>query len=112
MNHKSLSHILFALTILPLLAYPAVLVANAMQAAAYRDPDKPESRARRWAMNGFLLGTTAYPVVLFVARFLANRAAARFDENRELAWSAAPLGWLLLMASVFQLLLKSEGGDS
>lgn len=112
MNHKSLSTLLSVLSLLPLLAYPAVLVANAMQAAAYRDPDKPQSRWQKLGMNGFLIGTTAYPLVVFASVALANRAKARLDENRALVWSATPLGFLFSMAGLFHLLLRIEKRDS
>ena len=107
----SLSTLLFVLSLLPLLAYPAVLVANVMQAAALSDPSlRPKGEAplswKRVAMGGFIGGTTAYPVVVIACRFLARTTP--HAPRRELAWSAAPRGFLAILAILLCLIFRAE----
>ena len=107
----SLSALLFVLSVLPLLAYPAVLVANVMQAAALADPSlRPKDESplswKRVMMSAFIGGTTAYPGVVLACRFLAR--ARPHDHGRELAWSAAPLGFLATLAVLLYLLSRAE----
>lgn len=107
----SLSTLLFVLSLLPLLAYPAVIIANVMQAAALADRSlRPKGESpfswRRIAMGAFIGGTTAYPVVVVACRFLAR--ARPHDNGRELAWSAAPLGFLATLAVLLYLISRAE----
>lgn len=107
----SLSTLLFVLSLLPLLAYPAVIVANVMQVAALADPSlRPKGERplswKRVAMGAFVGGTTAYPVVVLACRFWAR--ATPHDSGRELAWSAAPLGFLVILAVLLYLISRAE----
>ena len=65
----------------PLLAYPAVLIANAMQTSALLDPKlrSDVAAARRALMSLFVGGTTLYPLVVLASGALATNAA---DEAR------------------------------
>ena len=107
----SLSTLLFVLGLQPLLAYPAVLVANIMQAAALADPvlrPKGESPLswKRVAMGAFVVGTTVYPGVVLACRFWAR--ATPNNSGRELALSAAPLGFLAILSVLLYLLSRAE----
>ena len=110
MSVKFTAQALQILGLLPLLAYPAVLIANAMQAAALLDPSQRAagSLGRRTLMGIFVAGTTAYPLVLIACRVLAGRAQAQPDETGELAWSAAPLLFLGALAALFVGLERTE----
>ncbi len=107
MNISLFAQILRLLGYAPLLAYPAVLVANAMQAAALLDPSqrKPGSASRRALVSSFVGGTTLYPVVVLASRALATNAA---NETRELAWSALPLAFTGVLAGLFALWSKGD----
>ena len=96
---------------MPLLAYPAVLVANVMQAAALADPSLRSKGERpfswkRVAMGAFVGGTTVYPVVVVACRALARRAP--HDSGRELAWTAVPVGFLATLAVLLHLISRAE----
>ena len=85
--------------LLPLLAYPAVLVANAMQLSARMEARKRGDNAAGSApMRAFVVGTTIYPLVVLACRALADGAS---EEASELAWSAAPLAFLGVLAGLF-----------
>ena len=101
------AQVLRVLSLLLLLAYPAVLIANAMQAAALLDSSrrKEGSALQRTLMGVFVGGTTLYPLVVLASHVLANNAP---DETRELAWSAGPLAFLGALAGLFAWLGKHE----
>ena len=100
MKLRSLAQILRAAAMLPLPAYPAVLVANAMQASALMEAKKRgETATAGGALRGaFVGGTTIYPLVVLVCRALANSAR---DEASEVAWSAMPLVFLGVLVGLF-----------
>ena len=102
--------VLQILSLLPLVAYPAVLVANIMQTAALLDASQRDqnSRWQRALMGSFVGGTTAYPVVLLACRVLAGRAHGRGDATGELAWSAAPLAFLGALYALFVAAERAE----
>ena len=110
MNVKFIAQALQILGWLPLLAYPAVLIANAMQAAALLDKSQSGagSRGRRALMGIFVAGTTAYPLVLIACRVLVGRAQAQPDETGQLVWSAAPLLFLGALAALFVGMERTE----
>ena len=107
MTVSILAQILRIAGYLPLLAYPAVLIANAMQASALLDVKLrgDVAASRRALMSLFVGGTTIYPLVVLASRALAINAS---DEARELAWSAAPLAFLGALAALFVFLEKNE----
>lgn len=113
MNFKIASALLEMLGLLPLGAYPAVLVANAMQAAALADASQRAQglRVKRWLTGTFVGGTMAYPLVLLVCRALAGRAQKRGAGSGELAWSAAPLAFLGALAALFAVTLRVENRE-
>ena len=74
---------------LPLIAYPALLVANIMSAAAPPEPKAP--RLLLAVVRTFLVGTTTYPVVFLLCLFGARRALGRGEWERGLALSSLPL---------------------
>ena len=110
MTVSLLAQILRIAGYVPLLAYPAVLIANAMQASALLDPKlRGDVAASRRALMGlFVGGTTLYPLVVLASGVLATNAA---DETRELAWSAAPLAFLGALAGLFALLEKGDNAQ-
>jgi hypothetical protein len=107
----SLSTVLFVISLLPLLAYPAVLIANVMQVAALADRslrakgERPFSW-RRIAMGAFIGGTTAYPGVVLACRFWSH--ATSQDQGHELVWSAAPLAFLATLAGLLYMVSRAE----
>lgn len=112
MSVKFIAQALQILGLLLLLAYPAVLIANAMQAAALLDKSQSadSSRGQRALMGIFVVGTTAYPLVLIACRVLAGRTQSQLppDETGELAWSAAPLLFLGALAVLLAVLGRAE----
>ena len=110
MKSKHISQLLQTLGLLPLLAYPAVLVANAMQAAALMDASRRDSGSpkERALMGAFVAGTTAYPVVALLCRALTAHTRDSDNEAQQLAWSAAPLLFLGVLAALFKWMEKNE----
>ena len=96
---------------LPLLAYPAVMIANLMQLSALLDPAqrKDGSLTKRFLMGALLLATTAYPLVLWLCRVQAGRAQASGDESGQWLWSAAPLLFVGALALCVTVMSRSEG---
>ncbi len=74
---------------LPLIAYPFVLLANVMSAAA--KPEPGTSRLHLIVVRTFLIGTTTYPIVFLLCLFAARRALGRGDLERGLVLSSLPL---------------------
>lgn len=103
--------ILQILGFLPLLAYPAVLIANLMQLAALLDPAqrKDGSPGKRFLMGALVLATTAYPLVLWLCRVQAGRAQGRGDESGVWLWSGAPLVFVGALALCVVVAGKNEG---
>ena len=103
MTDSLFAPILRILALLPLLAYPAVLVANAMQAAALLESKQRGDVAtpKRALMSIFVGGTTVYPLVVLLGWRMAIKAS---DQASELAWSAAPLAFLGGLAALFMAL--------
>ncbi len=110
MKPHFVSQALQILGLLPLLAYPAVLIANVMQAAALLDKSQRPSGSpgRRLLMGIFVGATTAYPLVLLGCRVLAGRAHSQSNESGELAWSATPLLFLGALAALFVWMERTE----
>ena len=107
---KAATLILQVLSLLPLLAYPAVLVANAMQAAALLDSKQRNSGSfgRRLLMGAFVVASTAYPLVTLLCYVLTNRAKVRGDENSALLWSGAPLAFIGVLALYLVIASRSD----
>ena len=110
MKPHFVSQALQILGLLPLLAYPAVLIANTMQAAALLDKSQRQSGSpgRRLLMGIFVGATTVYPLVLLGCYLCARRAHSQTDESRELTWSAAPLLFLVALAALFVWMERTE----
>ncbi len=92
MNDKTgqiVSLVLQVLGGLPLLAYPALLIANIMSAAAKPEPGTP--RLLLVVVRTFLVGTTTYPIVFLLCLFAARRALGRGEWERGLTLSSLPL---------------------
>lgn len=92
MNDKTAPLIAATLQVLgalPLIAYPVVLLANIMLAAAKPEPNTP--RLLLAVVRTFLVGTTTYPVVFLLCVFGARRALGRGAWERGLTLSSLPL---------------------
>lgn len=74
---------------LPLLAYPAIVVANVMSAAAR--PKWTEPRLLRALVQAFLVGTTAYPAFFLLCLFGARYALWRGAWSWGVILSGLPL---------------------
>ena len=103
MNTTLLARALQILGLLPLLAYPAVLVANAMQAGAFAGQKQRDTDAKTVGMMSFVAGTTLYPLVALLCYARANRA-----QSQSVAWSAAPLAFLGALVALFAAMDASE----
>jgi hypothetical protein len=86
---------------LPLVVYPAVVIASVMGLAGHRTGDQAF-----WQMalvNAFYVGSVAYPIV-YVAGAIASISARKRQQPRAaLALSLAPLGYLSVLAAVLGL---------
>lgn len=81
--------VLEVLAALPLLVYPAIVVANVMSAAARPKLEGP--RLLRAIVRAFLLGTTAYPVVFLLCLLGARYALWRGAWTWGIILSGLPL---------------------
>ena len=110
MSVKFIAQSLQVLGLLPLLTYPAILLANAMQAAALLDKSQRQSGSlgARALMTTFVAGTTIYPLVVIGGRVCAGRAQSLSNDASELAWSAAPLLFLGALAALLAGMERAE----
>ena len=109
MNDKTaqiISVVLEVLGALPLIAYPFVLLANVMQAAAKPEPGTP--RLLLAVVRTFLVGTTTYPVVFLLCLFGARRALGRGAWEQGLALSSLPLGEIAALCGLLALWQRLE----
>ncbi|MPY65339.1 hypothetical protein F8S09_01340 [Deinococcus sp. SDU3-2] len=92
---------------LPLFAYPAVLLASVMLLGT-DDPNNPPA-ALVAVKLAFGWGTVASPLVYFGSLALGERAARRGADRADLAWSAAPLVYLLVLVALAVLWGRLDG---
>jgi hypothetical protein len=82
---------------LPLIVYPAVLLANLMALAA---PQAKESIATKLFLYGFVFSTTIYPVVFFVCGAKGWNRAHWGSTNATIFWALAPILYLLIIGAL------------
>lgn len=108
MNHRAantstgrtLTWVLRGLGALPLLAYPLMLPASLMTLGT-PDPNSPPA-VLTLVKQGFCWGSLVYPLMYVGSLVLAGRAAGRGEARGNVAWSALPLLYMLLLAALFQ----------
>jgi hypothetical protein len=88
---KAITFSLLAVGALPLLAYPAVILANVMSLAGHRSGD--ESPVLMLVVYTFLLASTAYPVV-YVFCFAFAIARVREKKSAAIGYGLGPIGYL------------------
>lgn len=99
--------VLRVLGALPLLAYPLALLASVMLLGT-ADPNNPPA-ALVAVKQAFGWGTVASPLVYFGSLALGERAARRGSDRANLAWSAVPLGYLLVLVVLFVIWGRLDG---
>lgn len=90
-----LAFIILGIFAIPLLAYPAVLLAGVMGLGGYRSGN--ESALLILVSRSFLLGTLAYPIVYSICVKAAWNAA----DPEVLAWGLSPAAYLALLWLLF-----------
>lgn len=87
--------ILRTLSVVPLVAWPFLLIANVMSLAA---PGGNSLVAKL-----FLWGTTIYPLIFFAALLWGYKLRNAGDQNGELLAALMPLGYCAVMGLFFAL---------
>ncbi len=105
---KPLSIALMALTSLPLIIYPFVLLANVMGLAAVSSPTTA-SFAVSVAAVGFMLGSTLYPLPYLTALILSILNLTKGKHRAALWCQLALVGYLCFVGVFFIAWLSLDG---
>jgi|GEM_PF-2702818 hypothetical protein len=97
----SYEFIIMAIQILsgiPLMAYPAILIANIMSIAAFRSGNvKPATSLREHIFRCFIYYSTFYPLIYGLSYWLANYYLEHAEYGHAILISTSPLIILLLL---------------
>jgi len=83
---------------IPLMAYPAILIANIMSIAAFRSGNaKPATLLREYVFRCFIYYSTFYPLIYGFSYWLTNYYLEQGDYSQAILIMTSPLIILLIL---------------